>query len=136
MYSLLSIVILGIVASRDCCSRECRSRDGRSRNGRSRNGRFRDCRCIRKRYNTISLTKNDNFPENFHINFCFCLLCYTRKHVVFAKYNIWPVHMLYIHGADPATKSASDDKILYPLRIGRERGNERGRGEDMVEGAG
>jgi hypothetical protein len=41
MYSLLLIVILGKVASRDCHSRECRSRGGRSRNGRSRNGRSR-----------------------------------------------------------------------------------------------
>jgi hypothetical protein len=44
---------------------------------------------------------------------------------------IWP---LYIHRAEPATYSASGVKIWHPPRIGKGKGNERGRGRGMELG--
>jgi hypothetical protein len=45
----------------------------------------------------------------------------------------WP---LYIHGADPATSGASGVKIWHPLKTGREKGSEKGRGRGMEWGGG
>jgi hypothetical protein len=44
---------------------------------------------------------------------------------------IWP---LYIHGSEPATSGASGVKIWHPIRTGREKGGEMGRGRGMEQG--
>jgi hypothetical protein len=49
-----------------------------------------------------------------------CRLCYI--------YGLCTYNILYIHGADPSTNSASGDKVLHPPSIGTEAGRKGVRG--------